>query len=128
MATKVPSTIWGLIILVIVLRAKKFLRGFLFYYSFFKAAKQGKEPLRQWVWNLDKAEDIHANVLGKYLWDDLYLKPDSKVKFGNPKETMSSVIGKCDLYHSLSERGEDLRDNLNKIEKDHTKLAIDWLV
>jgi hypothetical protein len=45
--------------------------------------------------------------------------------FGNPDETISSVLGKNELKHTLTKLGKLIVWILNKIDFNHTKNAIE---
>jgi 8-oxo-dGTP diphosphatase len=75
--------------------------------------------------NLALAVDQYGNALCKYLFDLLFIEKESKYKFGNPDETISSVIGKNKVAETLTVPGEVLDWILNKFEKNHSINSID---
>jgi hypothetical protein len=83
---------------------------------------------REWnIWNGDLAiaKDQYGNGICKYILNDLLIEKDSKYKFGNIDETVSSVIGKNKIADSLTHLGSFIDKILNKIEKDHSIKSID---
>jgi hypothetical protein len=58
------------------------------------------------------------------LFNDILIKKGGH-KFGNPDETISSVLGKNFLKGKLSLMGKGLNWILNLIEKDHSIKAIE---
>jgi hypothetical protein len=71
------------------------------------------------------AIDQLGNVVAKYLFNDLLIKPESNAKFGNPDETISSVIGKNKLVTYLTKWGIAFDKFLNLFEKNHSIKAIE---
>jgi 8-oxo-dGTP diphosphatase len=70
------------------------------------------------------AVDQLGNAVMKDLLNDL-LVCKSGYKFGNPDETISSVLGKNEESNTLSRIGKILTWKLNKIDRDHTKRSIE---
>ena len=71
------------------------------------------------------AIDNTGNVLMQFLLNDLLLiKHKDSYFFGNKKETISSVIGKNSLTHTLSPTGRALNSLLNWIDKNHSLNSI----
>ena len=65
--------------------------------------------------------DNTGNVMMQHLLNDfLLIKRQETYYFGNKKETISSVIGKNSLTHTLSPLGKALNAFLNWIDKDHS--------
>lgn len=70
---------------------------------------------------LDKA----GNVLMQHVLNDtLLIKKEETYYFGNKLETISSVIGKNSLTHTLSNAGKWLNRFLDWIDKDHSLNSI----
>jgi 8-oxo-dGTP diphosphatase len=69
--------------------------------------------------------DQFGNVLCKDLFDFLFLKTYSCHYFGNPDETISSVLGKNEREETLTNVGKVITWILNKIDYNHTKDAIE---
>ena len=71
------------------------------------------------------AVDQFGNVLMGPLFNKILITKDSKHKFGNVDETISSVLGKNKLDNTLTKLGKWLANFLNKREKDHVEKAIE---
>ena len=78
-----------------------------------------------WTKSLAIAEDQYGNVLGQYIFNDLLITKDSKHLFGNPDETISSVLGKNKKAGTLTRLGRGVSAVLNFFEKNHVEKAID---
>ena len=75
------------------------------------------------------AIDNAGNVLMQHVLNDLLLiKNDKTYLFGNKMETISSVIGKNLLSHTLSKTGLALNAFLHWIDKDHSLNSINYEV
>ena len=73
------------------------------------------------------ALDNAGNVLMQHVLNDLLLiKNDNTYLFGNKMETISSVIGKNLLSHTLSPMGLALNAFLHWIDKDHSLNSINY--
>lgn len=71
------------------------------------------------------ALDNAGNVLMQHVLNDtLLLKKEETYYFGNKLETISSVIGKNSLTHTLSNAGKWLNRFLDWIDKDHSLNSI----
>ena len=71
------------------------------------------------------ALDNAGNVLMQHLLNDtLLLKKEETYYFGNKLETISSVIGKNSLTHTLSTAGKWLNRFLDWVDKDHSLNSI----
>ncbi len=77
-----------------------------------------KRMITVWFWRTARAIDVFANVNGAEFFDAIFIR-DGGYKFGNPKETISSVIGKNQRDNTLSIAGQILRWMLDKIDQDH---------
>ena len=77
-----------------------------------------KRMLAVWFWRTAEAIDVFANVNGSEFFNSIFIT-DGGYKFGNPKETISSVIGKNKRDNTLSIAGKMLRWLLDKISDDH---------
>lgn len=77
-----------------------------------------KRMLSVWFYRTARAIDVFANVNGSEFFDAIFIV-DGGYKFGNPKETISSVIGKNQRDKTLSIAGKILRYMLDKIDQDH---------
>lgn len=69
--------------------------------------------------------DIFACGEFKALWNTILIKSDG-YKFGVSGETMSSVLGKNQKYNKLKSKGWWVVKQLDKIEKNHCLISIDW--
>jgi len=76
-----------------------------------------------WACKTARSIDVFFNVIGADIMIDTLIKKGG-YKFGNQKETISSVIGKNDRMGTLTRLGIFLRWLLDKIEEDHCKDAI----
>ncbi len=75
------------------------------------------------------ALDNAGNVLMQHVLNDLILiKNDKTYLFGNKMETISSVIGKNLVTHTLSPMGLALNAFLHWIDKDHSLNSINYEV
>ena len=73
------------------------------------------------------ALDNAGNVLMQHVLNDLILiKNDKTYLFGNKMETISSVIGKNLVTHTLSPMGLALNAFLHWIDKDHSLNSINY--
>ena len=73
------------------------------------------------------ALDNAGNVLMQHVLNDLLLiKNDKTYLFGNKMETISSVIGKNLVTHTLSPMGLALNAFLHWIDKDHSLNSINY--
>lgn len=71
------------------------------------------------------ALDNAGNVLMQHVLNDtLLIKKEETYYFGNKLETISSVIGKNSLTHTLSTAGKWLNRFLDWIDKDHSLNSI----
>lgn len=77
-----------------------------------------KRMLSVWFYRTARAIDVFANVNGSEFFDAIFII-NGGYKFGNPKETISSVIGKNQRDKTLSIAGKVLRYMLDKIDQDH---------
>jgi len=75
------------------------------------------------------ALDNAGNVLMQHVLNDaLLIKNEKRYLFGNKMETISSVIGKNLLSHTLSPMGLALNSFLHWIDKDHSLNSINYEV
>lgn len=70
------------------------------------------------------SRDMYANVWGKYFFNSTMIKSGG-YKFGNRKETLSSVYGKNLLKSTLTGLGRWVNRRLNKIDPNHSINSID---
>ena len=93
-----------------------------FFYALLRQLFFGKlKSLSVYFLEVAISIDNTGNVMMQYLLNDLLLiKRQETYYFGNKKETISSVIGKNSLTHTLSPLGKALNAFLNWIDKDHS--------
>jgi hypothetical protein len=77
-----------------------------------------KKMLVVWFYRTAREIDLFANVVGAEFWNSVFIT-DGGYKFGNPKETISSVLGKNQRDKTLTLLGDLLRWILDRIEQDH---------
>ena len=77
-----------------------------------------KRTLSVWFWRTARAIDVFANVNGSEFFNAIFIT-EGGYKFGNPQETISSVIGKNQRDKTLSIAGGLLRWMLDRISPDH---------
>ena len=70
-------------------------------------------------------QDKYCNHADAELLNALFLTKDSVHKFGNPNETISSVLGKNLVAGTLTKKGYEICALLNDLEKDHVLISID---
>tara|TARA_R110000824_G_scaffold308292_3_gene495804 strand:+ start:180 stop:563 length:384 start_codon:yes stop_codon:yes gene_type:complete len=86
-------------------------------------SRKPKKFLKLWAGKTARSLDVLFNVIGADMLTDILIK-EGGYKFGNKKETISSVIGKNHRIDTLTVFGKFLRWLLDKIEKDHCRDAI----
>jgi len=77
-----------------------------------------KRELKVWFFRSAREIDVFANVVGADLFNAIFIT-DGGYKFGNPKETISSVLGKNQRDKTLSLAGDLLRWILDLIDDNH---------
>jgi len=77
-----------------------------------------KKMLAVWFYRTAREIDLFANVVGAEFWNAVFIT-DGGYKFGNPKETISSVLGKNQRDKTLTLLGDALRWVLDRIDEDH---------
>ena len=77
-----------------------------------------KRELKVWFFRSAREIDVFANVVGLDLFNAIFIT-NGGYKFGNPKETISSVLGKNQRDKTLSIAGEILRWMLDRLDKNH---------
>jgi 8-oxo-dGTP diphosphatase len=86
-------------------------------------SRKPKKFLKLWAGKTARSLDVLFNVIGADMLTDILIK-EGGYKFGNKKETISSVIGKNDRMGTLTRAGRFLRWLLDRIEEEHCKDAI----
>tara|TARA_Y100000310_G_C20661316_1_gene804969 strand:+ start:873 stop:1250 length:378 start_codon:yes stop_codon:yes gene_type:complete len=79
--------------------------------------------IKVWSWKVSRAIDVFANIHGSEIFNDLLIKKGG-YKFGNPQETISSVLGKNQVEETLTILGNIIRAMLDIIEYGHCILSI----
>lgn len=103
---------------------KKIFGNYLFVYGVIKSYQ--KKELRKYLFDLAYSEDQYCNVLGQYHFNKYWITSNSKHKFGNPDETISSVLGKNKIDETLLRRGKRIDEKLlERLETNHTVKAIE---
>jgi len=69
--------------------------------------------------------DQFGNVNGQVVLNAVMIKKEAIDKFGNPDETISSVIGKNLKKNTLARPGKILNSILDFIEEDHSEKSIE---
>ena len=77
-----------------------------------------KRMLAVWFYRTARAIDVFANVNGAEFFNSIFIS-EGGYKFGNPQETISSVIGKNQRDKTLSIAGQILRWSLDKVSDNH---------
>ena len=77
-----------------------------------------KRELKVWFFRSAREIDVFANVVGLDLFNAIFIT-NGGYKFGNPKETISSVLGKNQRDKTLSLAGDLLRWILDLIDDNH---------
>lgn len=85
--------------------------------------KSGWRNLDKYLFRCALADDQSGNVYMAKLFNDVLIKPGG-AHFGDPDETISSVLGKNQLAGKLTLTGRILNKILNLIEKDHSIKSI----
>lgn len=86
--------------------------------------KSGYKTLDEYLFNCALATDQHANVFLAKLFNDIMIKQGGH-KFGNPDETISSVLGKNKLIGKLSLFGKCLDKILHLLDNNHSIKSIE---
>lgn len=110
-----------LLLLIIALALKAILSPLLLLYGIIRSIT--KWEFMQWCLEISLSIDRMGNTFGKYLWNDLL-----GLGFGNSKETISSRLGKNEMFGLLKPIGKMLAKVLNRLDKDHCKDSIDFII
>ena len=86
--------------------------------------KNGYKALDEYLFACAIADDQHANTYLAKLFNDILIKKGGH-KFGNPDETISSVLGKNKLIKKLSIAGKLLDWTLELLDNNHTIKSIE---
>ena len=79
----------------------------------------------QYFKKLSISLDQFGNVAMMVIFDDILITKESIHLFGNPDETISSVLGKNKVANTLAPLGKFLDSILNKIDKNHSIKSIE---
>lgn len=112
----------GLILSLLASVLKWILQPIAYLFGCFVALCKGE--FNSYNMELAKAKDRLGNVLCKYLFNLLLIKRKS-YKFGNGKETISSVLGKNKRDKTLTIIGRLLDYVLDKFDKNHSINSIE---
>ena len=80
--------------------------------------------VRDYYMDLAISLDQFGNVLMQGLFNVILIKSNTN-KFGNPDETISSVLGKNKLNNSLTFLGRFLDNILNRLDENHSINSIE---
>ena len=115
----------GLILYIISFLLKRiFLTVAICYNSIFLLLTFRFKDFDEYFFNLAIGNDQIGNVAGKYLFNHVLIKEDIN-QFGNPDETISSVIGKNKKKKNLTFLGKKLDFILNLFESNHSIKSIE---
>ena len=115
----------GLILFLTALILKMIFYPIGFVYScLLTLFKNGYQELDGYLFKCAIADDQHANVYLAKLFNDILIQNGGH-KFGNPDETISSVLGRNQIKNKLSLAGKVLNWILNLLEKDHSIKSIE---
>jgi len=112
-----------LFILSIVLAIVLYPIGFL-YSIVLTLFKSGFKSLDNYFFNCALATDQHGNTFLAKLFNDVLIKKGGH-KFGNPDETISSVLGKNKVKGTLSFAGKTLDYILHILDNNHSIKSIE---
>lgn len=121
----------SIIYLVLALVARylvKTLRPFSIFYTVLRIAlsrRYGWSHLRQYFENIAVTEDQSGNVYCAFPLNDTMTIKSSWSLFGDPDETISSVIGKNYKSYKLTKFGKFWRLFLDTIDSNHSIKAIE---
>lgn len=79
---------------------------------------------KEYLGNIAYSIDQHGNVICERLFNWILIKDNSK-PFGNPDETISSVLGKNKVINNLTIVGSGLDWILNMIDPNHSINSIE---
>lgn len=83
------------------------------------------KDLSQYFYNASISVDQAGNTVGYKFFNDVLIRPYTGNKFGDPDETISSVLGKNEQIGGLTRAGRILNRVLNWIDPGHSKKAIE---
>lgn len=86
--------------------------------------KSGWKALDRYLLNCAIADDQHGNTYLAKMFNDVLIRPGGH-RFGNPDETISSVLGKNELTGTLTAVGRGVNWILGKLERNHSVKSIE---
>lgn len=81
--------------------------------------------LDNYFFRMAVSKDQEGGTSGNKVFDFLLLKKHSKHRFGNPDETISSVLGKNQQLGTLAFLGRGLNNILQWLDKNHSVKSIE---
>lgn len=84
-----------------------------------------RSDLKSYYWNMAISLDQLGNVCLEALMNDLFIQEWAMNRFGNPDETISSVLGKNQLEGTLKPLGKYLVLLLAKLDNNHSIKSIE---
>lgn len=126
----------NIVLLLVALFLKMLLSPLLISYNLLRClqmgAKQGYKSkgfwgifsgmyneFNDWCWQLACVIDQLGNVMGKYMWNDLFKKKDVGYSAGDRLDTISYFLGANQHKGTLSKPGEVMTGILDKFEDEH---------
>lgn len=80
----------------------------------------------KWFHGMAYSIDQFGNVMLGPLMNMTLIEPESEYKFGNPDETISSVLGKNKIMNTLTWLGLAISNVLHQFDYNHVEDAIEW--
>jgi hypothetical protein len=114
----------SIVLLLVAVVLGSFLIPIGIIYTVFKKTFQLKY-LAEIFFRIAYSIDQLGNTACKYFFNDLFIKDDTEHPFGNPDETISSVLGKNYLKNNLTFIGELLNNLLNFLDTNHSVKSIE---
>ena len=90
-----------------------------------RTPREAFQRINDYYLQMAVAGDQRANSIVAALFNDIVITSASKNKFGNPDETVSSVLGKNKLDNTRSNLGRGLVYVLGKLDKNHSVESVD---
>lgn len=87
--------------------------------------KSGFKRISEYFYDMALSIDQFGNVTCKELFNDTLIINSSDDRFGDPDETISSVLGKNKRDGTLTKTGKILSWILDKLDKNHVIKSID---
>ena len=115
----------GLVLFIVAKLLIAMVYPFGFVYSLgLTFVKNGWKAVDTYLLNCAISDDQSGNTYMAKLFNDVLIKPGGH-RFGNPDETISSVLGKNQLTKTLSIAGRVLNWILGKLEANHSVKSIE---